>query len=239
MVPALLKGNTGTNFMSDSKKARVVKSIMAQLESGNDPKAVSATGAVGRYQFTKGTTKALNKKYGTNLDRNKEEDQEKLMGMLLNENASILKNKGVPVKTSTLYAIHNVGPSIIPVLKNKSGSKSSISNFMDKKKYKSWAANPSYFFKRKGEGDKLDSKDIKLIAKHMYKKGKLVSFDEANTAVSKLSKLGIVPMSEKETSSKYSRKIKDTYKSMQQKVELKDVSYADKIKQKIKEMMSN
>ena len=202
--------------MSDSRKARIVKRIMAELESKNDPKAVSPTGAVGKYQFTKGTTEALNKKYGTNLDRHNEKDQEKLMGMLLNENAGILKRKGVPVKASTLYALHNVGPSVIPILKNKSNEVSSISNFMDKKKYKSWAANPSYFFKREGSGDKLDPKAIKTIAKHMYKKGKLVSFEEATKAVSKLSSKGIVPMSEEETANKYSRKIKDTYKSIKQ-----------------------
>lgn len=200
--------------MADSRKAKIVKRIMAELESGNNPKAVSSTGAFGKYQFTKGTTKALNKKYGTNLNRYNEKDQEKLMGMLLNENAGILKSKGVPVKTSTLYALHNVGPSVIPVLKHRSEGVSSIANFMTKKKYKSWAANPSYFFKKEGSGDKLDPKDLRVIAKHMYKKGRLVSFDEATDAISKLSDKGIVPMSEQETANKYSRKIKDTYKKI-------------------------
>lgn len=172
------------------------KSAVSKVEKGGK----SHTGAVGKYQFTKGTTDALNSKYGTNYDRSKPEDQEKLMDLLTKENTSILKNMNVPVNDTSLYMAHNVGPSATKSLfKNK--EKNSI-DVIDKSKV--WAANPSFYFKKEGKGDRLSGKEIKQLIDLIGDVQKV----NKQKVLEKLKLYGYVPMTTDETINKYKRFMK-------------------------------
>ena len=173
------------------------KKVVSTLEVGG----VSHTGAVGKYQFTQGTTNDLNRRYGKRLDRRDPEDQEVLMDLLIEDNKKTLNNKGVPITNTSLYMAHNVGPDLTEILHNNKNKKSIEA--IDDEDSLTWASNPAFYFKKEGRGDKLNLKEIeKMLDIIGYEHGAPV---EKDFIVAELGRNGFTPMSTEETISKYNR----------------------------------
>lgn len=78
---------------------------MAQMESGGNPNAVSATGAVGLYQFTSRTGRS----YGL-TNRFDPEANTRAAAKLYKDNAAYLIKKKLPATLQNVYLIHQLGP---------------------------------------------------------------------------------------------------------------------------------
>lgn len=190
--------NIGRDLIKEEEETGYKKSV-SKVEKGG----VSHTGAVGKYQFTKGTTNALNKKYNTKYDRNNPKDQEKLMDLLTKDNTETLTKMGVPVNNSSLYMAHNVGASTTRNLFNNKG-KNSV-EVVDEPII--WVANPSFYFKINGKGDRLSGEEINQLLNIIdYKKGSPI---DENITLSRLAAYGFIPMTTEETINKYNRMIED------------------------------
>ena len=171
----------------------LLKSAIAGLEKG--PSNISHSGAMGRYQFTQGTTKALNKKYGTNLDRSNPDDQEKLMDLLIKDNKSLLGDLGED--DTALYIAHNIGAGATKKILNPSNA-SELG--VDKLRSVLWKNNPAYFFKKVGrESDKLVGNEPNILVNTLK--------DNPEEGVEELRSKGFVPLTMREVADKYRRKV--------------------------------
>jgi len=93
-------------------------SAVAKIESGKKGmKAVSKTGAIGKYQFIKKTWNSLVAKHGKKMgitkdDINNEKAQDRMHEVLVKENKSALRKKlGRDAKHHEVYMAHNIGPA--------------------------------------------------------------------------------------------------------------------------------
>tara|TARA_B100000902_G_C27257919_1_gene888992 strand:+ start:135 stop:1232 length:1098 start_codon:yes stop_codon:yes gene_type:complete len=171
----------------------LLKSAIAGLEKG--PSNISHSGAMGRYQFTQGTTKALNKKYGTNLDRSNSEDQEKLMDLLIKDNKSLLEDLGE--NDTALYMAHNIGASATKKILNSSNASELGVN---KLRSTLWKNNPAYFFKKVGrDNDKLVDNEPNILVNALK--------DNPKEGIEELKNKGFVPLTMSEIADKYERKV--------------------------------
>ena len=90
---------------------------MQKFESGNDPNAVSPTGAFGLSQFTQRTWAGVRQNYpGMNLPANRRdataEQQASATDALTNENVRGLQKVGITPTYAAVYAAHNAGISV-------------------------------------------------------------------------------------------------------------------------------
>jgi len=171
----------------------LLKSAIAGLEKG--PSNISHSGAMGRYQFTQGTTKALNKKYGTNLDRSNPEDQEKLMDLLIKDNKSLLGDLGED--DTALYIAHNIGAGATKKILNPSNASELGVN---KLRSVLWKNNPAYFFKKVGrDSDKLVGNEPNILVNALK--------DNPQEGIEELKSKGFVPLTMSEIADKYRRKV--------------------------------
>lgn len=92
-------------------------SVLAQIESNNNPNAKAKTSsASGLYQFTKATWEALGGQWGPDDSKPfggltpSVDEQTRLAQALTDQNASILDKAGIAINNATLYAAHFLGP---------------------------------------------------------------------------------------------------------------------------------
>lgn len=135
----------------DEQSNQAISSYMNAVRqaesSGNDRAEAKKSSAKGRYQFVKSTWEEMEKKLGKKMDRFNPEHQEIAMRRFTEDNAKVLKNKGIDVTPQNLYLAHVLGttggPSFIKKLQENPNALAS--------KYATEgqvAANPGLFLKK-------------------------------------------------------------------------------------------
>lgn len=91
-------------------------SRLAQIESNNDPYArAKRSTASGLYQFIRGTWEGLGGTWGTQSGvafgglRPSVAEQNRMIGKLTEQNATVLERAGLAINKATLYAAHFLG----------------------------------------------------------------------------------------------------------------------------------
>lgn len=131
---------------------------ISSAESSNNPNAKNPlSSASGLYQFTDATWKSAvdkwGRKYGIKYsDKNNLDAQAAMMNYLLQDNARILKNKGIEATDANLYFAHFLGAPAATKAINMLGNNAIAARSFPK----AASANPTIFFDKQGNPRTID-----------------------------------------------------------------------------------